>query len=350
MFLIDRLLLNRMMDEDSRTLFKARLRYDDSNNYDEFARSIDEIVKRKRMICYEMHETAERLNTKNVIIYGAGTYGRRNKLALDHSDFKVLAYADRSAGKQGTVIDGIPVISPEALKSEEYRDTIILIGSTRYREEIIESLSSAGIEKERICVPGLPIGVVVVNDPEQYFDVFQPEKEEVFLDVGAYDGFTVKMFYRWCRGEYKKIDCFEPSETVLPVLEQRVKDYHDTRILPYAAWKRKETLYFDDNGSGAKIAETGKQIQAEAIDHLIREPVSYIKMDIEGAELAALAGAKKLIRRYHPRLAISVYHKKRDIRLIPLYLLFLVPGYRFRVRHYSRTIYETVLYAETERK
>lgn len=83
-----------------------------------------------------------------------------------------------------------------------------------------------------------------------------------------------------------------------------------------------------------------------AVDDIIEDhEATFIKMDIEGAELNALIGAEKTIRKSRPKLAISVYHKRRDIWEIPMLLLKYNPDYRFYLRCYSFTGNDTVLYA-----
>lgn len=76
-----------------------------------------------------------------------------------------------------------------------------------------------------------------------------------------------------------------------------------------------------------------------------REAPTFIKMDIEGAEKEALIGAEQIIRCHKPKLAICVYHKPEDIYVLPELINSFREDYRFYLRHYSNTIYETVLYA-----
>lgn len=68
-------------------------------------------------------------------------------------------------------------------------------------------------------------------------------------------------------------------------------------------------------------------------------------MDVEGAELRALQGAEKTIRRCKPTLAVSVYHRPEDFLAIPEYIDSLGMNYRYYLRCYSQTGCETVLYA-----
>ena len=73
--------------------------------------------------------------------------------------------------------------------------------------------------------------------------------------------------------------------------------------------------------------------------------VTYIKMDVEGAELDALHGAKETILRNHPKLAICFYHYQRDFVEIQKWIHSLVPEYKLYIRHHSFSVNETVLYA-----
>jgi hypothetical protein len=72
---------------------------------------------------------------------------------------------------------------------------------------------------------------------------------------------------------------------------------------------------------------------------------TYIKFDIEGVEAKALRGMKRNVAAFHPRLAVSVYHKPADLWEIPLLLNRMFPFYRLFLRHYTDSLLETVCYA-----
>jgi len=76
------------------------------------------------------------------------------------------------------------------------------------------------------------------------------------------------------------------------------------------------------------------------------ERVDFIKMDIEGAELAALSGAAKVIGRYKPTLAISGYHKPEDLWELPNKIKSLNPDYVLSFGHHSPVSWESVFYAK----
>ncbi len=73
--------------------------------------------------------------------------------------------------------------------------------------------------------------------------------------------------------------------------------------------------------------------------------IDFIKMDIEGHELAALRGARSTIAAHRPVLAISLYHRKQDLYEIPLWLEQNFPFYEYYLDHYSMHQQETVLFA-----
>lgn len=138
-----------------------------------------------------------------------------------------------------------------------------------------------------------------------------------------------------------------------PPLENRVE------IVERALWdKSQRSLEFAENGPGTKVMEgkqgvgTAKTVLTMSIDDLVAEKhlpkIDFIKMDIEGAELAALKGAEQTLRRFKPRLAVCVYHRLEDFFDIPDYLESLGLNYRLFLRHFSIHAEETVLFASAE--
>lgn len=188
---------------------------------------------------------------------------------------------------------------------------------------------------------------------EQYFDIWEPGSDEVIIDCGAYDGTTELQIAKWSNFSYRKIYALEPNEANCRKCRLFYESNHlqNIELIPKASWSRDTTLSFSvEQGkasSGGKVGggDSGK-IPATTIDNIAgHEKVTFIKMDVEGAELESLKGAAKTIQRDSPKLAICIYHKFEDLWEIPAYILKLNANYRFYIRHYTSYIYETVLYA-----
>ena len=187
----------------------------------------------------------------------------------------------------------------------------------------------------------------------QYFDtdLIHLESKERFVDAGAFDLATSEEFRDNCRD--KECDCFiyayEPDsmsyEKCLKKIES--KSIVDIKLINACLWDKEESLCFDQEGTGSSaVSKIGKDyVKAVTLDGLNKGDISFIKMDIEGAELNALVGAQKTIMKSHPKLAICLYHKPEDIYNIPLFIKKLDPSYRLYIRHYSNYITETILYA-----
>ena len=73
--------------------------------------------------------------------------------------------------------------------------------------------------------------------------------------------------------------------------------------------------------------------------------VTFIKMNIEGAELDALRGSSTVIERWGPTLAISAYHRPSDLWQIPFLVNELRDDYKLFMRQHDGGVIETVLYA-----
>jgi hypothetical protein len=72
---------------------------------------------------------------------------------------------------------------------------------------------------------------------------------------------------------------------------------------------------------------------------------TFIKMDIEGAEIEAIHGSADIIQSDKPDLAISIYHKIEHLWRIPMLLKSLNRNYKFYLRSHEHYNQETILYA-----
>ena len=191
--------------------------------------------------------------------------------------------------------------------------------------------------------------VYSIREDLQYFDVFSPVDDEVVIDAGCYDGTTALQFLEWGEGKVKHIYSFEFDPENAAKCEENLKPYADKiTLIKKGTWDKDEVLHVNPNGtSGSSIRSKGSTaVYLTSIDNAVKdERVTFIKMDVEGAELKSLMGARNTIIKDHPRMAICLYHKPEDLYEIPGYIMSLVPEYKFLLRHYSSLGWETVLYA-----
>jgi FkbM family methyltransferase len=175
-------------------------------------------------------------------------------------------------------------------------------------------------------------------------------KNETYIDCGA-SGTSIDWFLRKCP-KYKQIIAFEPDCRLFEILRKRFGNNPRIKLINAGVSDKNDKAAFSTHGDGTShmIADGNRDnlissvIQTETIDGLDLERVSFIKMDIEGAELNALKGAEKTILRDKPKLAICIYHSLEDMIGIAEYIHKLVPEYKLYVRQYD-FVTETVLYA-----
>ena len=335
-----------LVDEESRYIFENRLLY--SFTGDE--RYIERVIKTTPE-GQDFYRKLEQINTGKVI-FGAGFWGK--ELARQYCEYGFECFVDNKATYPWEEKEGLAVISfDEYLK--EYREATVFLGSRLYYNELYEQLVEHGIPQERIVNVGKMIDDMSIR---QYFDLpcMPHVKDEVFVDAGGFDGKTSKLFIQWCGGLYKKIYISEPEKNNVSMIYNNFLSgggiEKKVEIIPHGLWDEECMLGFLEKSNGAShIDENGEKgtnsthISVMPLDHLIDDEVSFIKMDIEGAEYKALKGAEHIIKRCRPKLAISIYHKPEDIWELPELILDILPEYRLYLRHYSIAQAETVLYA-----
>lgn len=184
-----------------------------------------------------------------------------------------------------------------------------------------------------------------VRPTEQYFEPFlHLGEKEVFCDIGGYVGDTTEEFIRRCPG-FRKIWFFEPEPSLMSQAKKRLQAFGDIVYAPFAASDRSGRAFFDSSDSSSRLSESGDfQVNIVRIDDVVDSQITYLKMDIEGSESKALSGARETILRYHPRLAVCVYHNGADYIDIPKQVLSIRDDYDLYLRHYTEGVTETVMY------
>lgn len=298
---------------------------------------------RKRLVYYGLGKaTLDMVKLENE---RRGTPGYINFPFL--GDAPIDAFCDKNYSNYPDIFLNKKVISPQELYESE--NTIVIIGAPSFYEEIKLELTAHGISEENIRRYVYPN--TICYEEKQYFDdFFEAADESTVIDGGCFRCDTIERFITWNAGKgYKKIISFEPDKKNFAICTE-IKEqmgWKNVEIMNAGVAKESETRSFIENGNDTSMFDDRGDVQVElkSIDSVVDgDRVSFIKLDVEGYELEALIGAKETILKYHPRMAVSLYHKKEDIWKIPEYLLELHQDYKFYLRIYSNAYLEIVLY------
>lgn len=181
-------------------------------------------------------------------------------------------------------------------------------------------------------------------------DIFSGNENDVFVDIGAFTGDSILQYIQMYGTKYKRIYAYEISEDTVLDLCKNVAEYHDIIVRCKGVGDKKGSMYIEKNGDSSANKLVAQEdeggggrgtVEIVALDEDIEDEISFIKMDIEGAEQSALLGAVKTIQRYHPKLAICTYHGYEDIWKIPFIIESIYPGYTFYLRHYGGNLIPT---------
>ena len=349
-------------------------------------------------------------NTKNVCIFGLGRFFEEAFDTWNMKKLlNINVLCDNNPEKWGKTFKGLPCIPPEDLVKFEDLIVIPLVGDREpvfkqihdlnircldpqvcLNESFSKSLKSsewfsgnkilevydmlvdeeskriyASVVINRIAFWQYPYSSLYTEG--QYFpDFLELRDDEVFVDCGAYTGDTMLQFLNAAprphksSAKFKEIYAFEVDTKNFKELKKtadsiRDNDPNATIHCHHAGvWDETDMLSFgrEEHGSFEYVSalKTDNSFLLETvpvvkIDDFCKN-ATFIKMDIEGAELNALKGAENTIKSNAPKLAISIYHQLNDFWEIPVYLKTIVPEYNFYVRHHSNGLAETVLYAD----
>lgn len=341
---------------------------------------------------------------KYICGFSVGNMGRGVLELADAMGRKIDFYCDndlQKTGKKDPYGYGIDVISVEELK--KYKEETAVLIPTRYYKEIYRQLKELGFPMvDRALAGKLSIEnylsensiqeavqrlintIDILADEEscrllarliqewvtseycfdqtddlytvpQYFpkDIIRNSGAEVYVDCGAYTGDNIPDFMHYTGGQFQRYYAFELSKSNFEKMKEYVfenwSEHADKFVLENKGVSGETgVIQYGEYDEGSKMEDGGTQIgEVIALDDYFvdRGLVSFIKMDIEGAEMQALRGANKTISKYRPKMAICIYHSPRDLWEIPLHIKTNWPDYDIFIRHHTDLLNETVCYA-----
>lgn len=171
---------------------------------------------------------------------------------------------------------------------------------------------------------------------EVFENILRFGENESYLDLGAYKGDTVEEFLTYCGGKYESIIAIEPDRRTFKKLCVYLENVPKSVAYQKAVYSENKTLNFSSAaGRQSTISSKGEEVEAISIDELCRDKaITYIKMDVEGAEYEAIEGARETLKDKKPMLNIALYHKSKDIFELPLKIAQINSDYKFYLRRH----------------
>jgi FkbM family methyltransferase len=369
--------------------------------------SREDVVKREQSTFDKIASPFER----ELVLFGAGNLGRKALAGLRKAGVEPLAFSDNNESIWGTKIDGIPVLSPmDAIEKHGPKSTFVMTiwrgeGTDRMPDRIA-ALKQLGAQRiipfgslfwkhaseflphYALNLPHRVIeqaelvrgGLALFEDEQSrkeylaqikwrsvldfdslpnpvkheiYFpnDLFEINKDEVFIDCGAFDGDTIRRFFTNRPDFEGQIKAFEPDPSNNAKLEAYVASLPPERAklietFAYAISNKREKVKFSGTGTEAASVGSGDiEVDAAPLDEVLAHCApTYLKMDTEGSELDGVTGAQNILRKHAPALALCVYHRQDHLWKVPLEVRKYSDEYAFFLRPHLLEVWDLVMY------
>lgn len=217
----------------------------------------------------------------------------------------------------------------------------------KYQEELLEVYTNLADEKSREVFASTLnyklsgkltyLQSITTQREKDCQQIFHFSKEETYVDLGAYDGDTIKEFLKYTDSDYRKIVALEPDGKNFRKLQRFVEEtgLERLQLLNKGIWNAEGTLSFAASGGRQSALQSDGKVGVlvDSVDHIMQgQQVSYMKLDVEGAEFEALSGAAQTIGKWAPKLFVAAYHRDNDLWRLPLLLWQLNKNYNIYLR------------------
>lgn len=339
-----------------------------------------------------------------VVVFGTGGAAVCVTAILKQFNIKVLYYVDNDSEKHGSVFYDKPVFAPEkvyqdkhpillasywardiALQLKEhdlqYYDLSFCVDFSRWKGHFDcnqfdyksalkyaqEYLDGDDLKAYLGCIRYRqtydPLDLNIPNHEHYLHPKILPTASDVYIDGGAWHGDTL-LELKQLFGDNIQIHSFEPDSSNFEKLSHAISENKLLNVTTekLALWDKEQTLEFLCSDEAVhtmqsrvsdELIEAERSIKVQAIDldsYCTKMDITptFIKLDVEGAELQVIRGSKRVLKNYQPKLALSAYHEPNHIWEIFTAIKTINPNYRFYFTHHSQHLFESVIYASVE--
>ncbi len=358
---------------------------------------LDHARQRKAQVCQWLSE--------EIYVFGAYKIGLKSVRLAQAAGLMVKGFLDNDRTKQGCSFEGIPVFHPSELRLE---NAVVLIASGHHSNAIHMQLKEiSGIRlvnmSEFLYALNAPHGAgdfrdfveAPVREPFRYISTFlrmddehsrqvfdkligmrihlstaladsvkSPWGDEYFdaqfvdslhamrfVDAGAAAGDTLQRLESYF-GPVEQAWLFEPE---LPAYYEALKQYAARakvwlfnmgldEVASRAMYQPDLSYDLTNEIESSIPAGVASYIQGVPLDAVVSGKVGLFKLDIEGMEARALRGAKEIIARDRPVIAVCAYHRADDYWKLIDEVLSIHSDYRVGIRLYADILEDITLY------
>lgn len=343
---------------------------------------------------------------KAVAIYGGGSFGRSLCQALLDQNIPVTCLIDRGAQPNQTW-RGLKVLHPDSISGSQWGSLTVIVGIHNPGAPvatIVSELTSRGCLRVLSPISALshlgssfgnrywlvapnyyrPFESLVLAarkllEPESLLlfdavmaqrltgdysllpapthgiddyapkDVFHLPEPVRLVDGGAFDGDTIRALLDR-NIPIESIAGFEPDPANFAKLAQWISTHPELEaaLWPCGVYSHASQLRFSaGEGEASALSPNGQStIQCVALDEALPSfRPTFLKLDVEGAEPAALMGARRMIQQHRPFISAGLYHHPAHIWQVPLLVKELCASYRLHLRLHAENGFELRLYA-----